>query len=293
VNAVAAISDSRGTTLPWRGAFLGVNAPLCRVAVINGELSGTSRNRETRIYTGSGPRACSTVQTGPVSEYANQFLSKLELQVNDYATCYSGVSYASFASSEDVTDSVWQGFRRTFEPLKEAANELLSEIEGALTRQRVVSAQARHAGLAAVSRLVGILGLSRPTILKMAGVPNSTFYSWQNNPQAVIRTPTVSRLLRLQAQVALLDEMLGRNRMRDWMLSSDHFDKLQGNETAFAQVLAEAEGRLRELTQIKPRPRMRPSDYESQPVRRADDLGLDGPFWPGAAKMSEEQTGGI
>jgi hypothetical protein len=79
---------------------------------------------------------------------------------------------------------------------------------------------ATHAGLAAVSRLVDILGLIRPTILRMGGVPSSTFYAWQNNPNAVIRTPTISRLLRLQAQIAILDEALGRERMRAWVLSA-------------------------------------------------------------------------
>jgi hypothetical protein len=203
---------------------------------------------------------------------------------------YTDVAFASFASSDNVTDSAWRGFRRTLEPIKAATDELLSEIEEALSRQRAISAQAKHAGLTAVSRLVNMLGLSRPTILKMTGVPNSTFYSWQNNPQAIIRTPTVSRLLRLQAQVALLDETLGRERMRDWILSSNRFDRLQGSETAFTQVLAEAEAVLGEVTQIKPRPRMRHGDYASQPAHRTDDLRPDEPFWPGAAKIQEERT---
>ncbi len=291
MSTLTAVSDSRGTTLPRRGVFLGVNVPLYRATVINGELSGATQDRETWIYSWHEPRDCKISQTGPVPQSASQLLPGIDLQMDNSAIRYTDVAFASFASSGNVTDSAWRGFRRTLEPIKAATDELLSEIEEALSRQRAISAQAKHAGLTAVSRLVDILGLSRPTILKMTGVPNSTFYSWQNNPQAIIRTPTVSRLLRLQAQVALLDETLGRERMRDWILSSDRFDRLQGSETVFTQVLAEAEAALGEVTQIKPRPRMRHGDYASQPAHRTDDLRPDEPFWPGAAKIQEERTG--
>jgi len=75
-------------------------------------------------------------------------------------------------------------------------------------REHDTAARTNHAGLAAVARLVDVLGLSRPTILRMGGVPTSTFfYAWQKSPHAVLRTPTVTRLLRLQAQVAILDEL--------------------------------------------------------------------------------------
>jgi hypothetical protein len=97
----------------------------------------------------------------------------------------------------------------------------------------------------------------------MGGVPSSTFYAWRNNPHAVIRTPTISRLLRLQAQIAILDEVLGRERVRAWVLSAARFEKLQGNEAAFAQVLAEAADALAEATRIKPQPRLRRAEYRA------------------------------
>lgn len=288
---MVAVSDSQGTTLPRRGVFLGVNVPLYRAAVIKGELFGAAQDHGTWIYSWREPHDCKITQTGPVPQYTSQLLSKPELRMDNSTIRHTDVAYVSFASSGNVTDSAWQGFRRTLEPLKAVTEELLSEIEEALTQQRIISARAKHAGLTAVSRLVDILGVTRPTVLKMASVPASTFYFWQNNPQAIIRTPTVSRLLRLQAQIALLDEALGTDRMRSWILSSDHFHKLQGGETAFTQVLAEAEVALREVTQIKPRARMRHGDYAARTVESADDLIVDEPFWPGGAKLPEERTG--
>jgi hypothetical protein len=159
------------------------------------------------------------------------------------------------------TDSPWQSFRRILMPLRLASEALDEDVRDTLKPERLPDARATHAGLAAVSRLVNILGLTRPTILRMGGVPSSTFYAWRNNPQAVIRTPTISRLLRLQAQVAILDEALGRERMRAWVLSAAHFEKLQGDEVAFAHALAEAADALAEATRIKPQPRLRSADY--------------------------------
>ena len=290
MSTLTAVSDSRGTTLPRRGVFLGVNVPLYRATVINGELSGATQDRETWIYSWHEPRDCKISQTGPVPQYASQLLPGIELQMDNSAIRYTDVAFASFASSGNITDSAWRGFRRTLEPIKAAADELLSEIEEALSRQRAISAQAKHAGLTAVSRLVDILGLSRPTILKMTGVPNSTFYSWQNNPQAIIRTPTVSRLLRLQAQVALLDETLGRGAHAGLDTILRPLRQVARERDSFHSVLAEAEAALGEVTQIKPRPRMRHGDYASQPAHRTDDLRPDEPFWPGAAKIQEERT---
>jgi hypothetical protein len=122
----------------------------------------------------------------------------------------------------------------------------------------------------------------------MGGVPSSTFYAWQKNPHSVIRTPTVTRLLQLQAQVAILDEALGRERMRAWMLSAERFDKLQGDEAAFAEVLAEAKTTLAETTRILPRPRMRHADYASGPDSRTHGPAHESPIWPGAAKILAE-----
>jgi hypothetical protein len=133
-------------------------------------------------------------------------------------------------------------------------------------------AQTKHVGLAAVARLGDALGLSRPTILRIGGVPTSTFYAWQKSPHTALRTPTVTRLLRLQAQVAILDEALGRDRMRAWVLEADRLDKLQGDEAEFAQVLAEARTALAEATRIRPRPRMCRADYATGPGDAANEL---------------------
>jgi hypothetical protein len=122
----------------------------------------------------------------------------------------------------------------------------------------------------------------------MGGVPSSTFYAWQKHPQSVIRTPTVTRLLRLQAQVAILDEVLGKERMQAWVLAEDHFGRLQGDDAEFTQVLAEAQASVAEVTRIRPRPRMRRADYAAIPEDAADETGRSSPF-PGAIKLSEEK----
>jgi hypothetical protein len=170
------------------------------------------------------------------------------------------VAYAYVSSWADETDSPWQELRRTLAPLQAASDALLGSIRETLEYEREASSRVKHAGLAAVARLVDVFGLTRPTILRMAGVPSSTFYAWQKNPHSVIRTPTVTRLLQLQAQVAILDEALGRERMRAWMLSPERFSRLEGDDAAFAEVLAEAKTALEREIRIKPRPRMRQAD---------------------------------
>jgi hypothetical protein len=197
------------------------------------------------------------------------------------------VAYAYLSGTEELTDSPWQALRRTLQPLRAASGALLEDVHDVLQPEREVAARTRHAGLAAVARLVDVLGLNRPAILRMGGVPSSTFYAWQKSPHSVIRTPTVTRLLQLQAQVALLDEALGRDRMRAWVLAGDHFDKLQGDEAEFAVVLGEARTALTEATHISPRPRMRRADYTAargdtayEPVEASGFLG--------AAKVPEE-----
>jgi hypothetical protein len=131
------------------------------------------------------------------------------------------------------------------------------------------------------------LGLTRPTILRMAGVPESTFYSWQKNPSADIRTPSVSRLLRLQAQVGLLAEALGVDRTRSWILSGDRFERLQGDEAAFAGAMSEAAEALAPALQLSPRRRMRAKDYEASEPERGDRADHPLPRWPGASKSAE------
>ena len=80
-------------------------------------------------------------------------------------------------------------------------------------------------GLTAVARLVDLLGLVSERILRMGGVPSSTFYERQKNSNSV-SAATVTRLLD-SGQVAIIDEVLGRERVRGWVLSAERREKLR------------------------------------------------------------------
>jgi hypothetical protein len=254
----AAISSAGGTTLPRLGFFPGVRAPHYQAVVVATDLASAQPGEETRSNVpASGEDARQTTSLSlPRCSLLLESLSQTghpAIRVDDFAhVVLPDWSY---------TDSPWQSFRRILMPLRSASEALDEDVRDTLKLERLPDGRATHAGLAAVSRLVDLLGLTRPTILRMGGVPSSTFYAWRNNPHAVIRTPTISRLLRLQAQITILDEALGRERMRAWVLSAARFGKLQGDETAFTQVLAEAADSLVEATQIKPQRRLRSADY--------------------------------
>lgn len=252
-----AISSAGGTTLPRLGFFPGVRAPQYQAVVVATELAGAQAGGETRSnIPASGDEALQTTSLSPRCRLLLESLPQTGhpiIRIDDFAH--------AVLPDWNFTDSPWQSFRRILMPLRSASEALDEDVRDTLKPERLPDARATHAGLAAVSRLVDILGLTRPTILRMGGVPSSTFYAWRNNPHAVIRTPTISRLLRLQAQIAILDEALGRERMRAWALSAARFERLQGNEAAFAQALAEAADALVEATQIKPQRRLRRADY--------------------------------
>jgi len=261
-----AISNARGTTLPRLGFFPGVRAPQYQTVVVAAELASVQPGGETRSNVPAlSDEARQTTQ--PSLPRCRLLLESLPqtghpiVRIDDFAH--------AVLPDWNSTDSPWQSFRRILMPLRSASEALDEDVRDTLKPERLPDARATHAGLAAVSRLVDILGLTRPTILRMGGVPSSTFYAWRNNPHAAIRTPTISRLLRLQAQVAILNEALGRERMRAWVLSAEHFEKLQGNEAAFTQALAEAAGALGEATRIEPQPRLRRTDYTAS-LDRAD-----------------------
>jgi hypothetical protein len=281
------MSDAQGTTLPRYGFFLGVHAPRYRMTVIAGELPSTSPRGETNIGSWLEPHEYQTTQTSPAS-WAGHLLTDSWPQTYTSIVRNTDVAYAFVSDREDLTDSPWQKLRRVLAPLQAASDAVLENISDTVDYERGSSARARHAGLTAVARLVDLLGLSRPTILRMGGVPSSTFYAWQKNPNSVIRTPTVTRLLQLQAQVAILDEVLGRERMRDWVLSAERFDKLQSDDAAFAQVLEEAKAALAYATRIAPRPRMDHADYASGPREAAELAARDSLPWPGASRVDEE-----
>jgi hypothetical protein len=290
MKATVARSDAQGTTLPRSGFFLGVRPPRYRTPVINGELLGTTSEGETRIHSSFEPREFLTTQTSSVSTHAGQLLTGLWSQADISVIRSTDVAYAFISDEDDLTGSPWQEIRRTLAPLRAASDALLEEINDTLEYEQKISARKRHAGLAAVARLVDVLGVNRPTILRMGGVSTSTFYAWQKNPHSVIRTPTVTRLLQLQAQVVILDEVFGRERMRAWVLSADRFDKLKGDDVAFAEVLAEADIALTETTRIMPRPRTPRADYSAGPDSKVHGPAHELSVWPGAVKIREEET---
>jgi hypothetical protein len=258
MKTTTATSNSSGTTLPRRGFFFGVHPPQYQAIVVATELDIAQSDDETRsVVPASNDEA---QQTTPSPLPRCRLLLESLPQTGHPIFRIDDLAHA-FLPGWNSTDSPWQGFRRTLMPLRSASEALDEDVRDTLRPERLPDPRAKHAGLVAVSQLVDILGLTRPTILRMGGVPPSTFYAWRNNPHAVIRTPTISRLLRLQAQIAILDEGLGRERTRAWVLSAPRFEQLQGSDAAFTQALAEAGDTLTEATRIRPRPRLRRADY--------------------------------
>lgn len=309
----SATSSPRGTVLPRWGVFWGVRAPEYHTAVVLGELASSSANK-TQIRYWLEPHVHVTEQTSlPYSRtgllrLANFDISLDEISARAYGDLASSqfitgsysqttadrvirnvdVAHAFIPRWDDLTESPWRRFRDAVAPLRDAAVAILEAIAAELQQDVVDSNQSRHAGLAAVAGLTKILGLSRPTILRMGGVPESTFYAWQKNPQSIVRTPSVSRLLRLQAQVGLLAEALGLDGLNAWLHSRDRLEKLQGDDAIFAQTLAEAEEALTEATRVVPRPRMRLGDYEFHTEASIDNQAVEFPQWPGASKLPDE-----
>lgn len=261
-----AVSSPRGTTLPRRGFFLGVNPPQYQAVVVGTELSDNQTDTATQISAPSSSKESN--QATPFSLPHFGFLLESLTQTGQIIIRTDDFAHA-IVPKWNSTDSPWQSFRRTLTLLRSTSDALDEDVRDTLQSTRVPDVRAQHAGLAAVSRLKDILGLSRPTILRMGGIPQSTFYAWQSNPYSAIRTPTISRLLRLQAQIAILTEALGTEKTRSWVLSAAHFDQLQGTESEFAQALAEAADVLAKSITVRPRPRMRRTDYTAS--LEADD----------------------
>jgi hypothetical protein len=260
MKAATAVSSPSGTTLPRRGFFLGVQPPQYRAAVVATELADAEPDDMTQSPVLA--RDAQGLQVTPSSLPRCKLLLESLPQTGHSIFRFDDFGHAMVRDWKS-TDSPWQDFRRTLVPLRWTAEALDEDIRDTLTPEQFPDAQAKHAGLIAVAWLVDILGLTRPTILQMGGVPSSTFYAWRNKPQAVVRTPTIGRLLRLQAQIANLNEALGGERTRAWVLSDAHFEKLQGDDAAFAQTLAEAADALSGATRIRPRSRMRRADYSA------------------------------
>jgi len=291
VRLTTATSDTLGTILPRHGFFPFMHPPRYQTPIIDGELPGTSSTSETSTFNWLHGNEFWITQTSAAEQHTGKLLAGSWQQTDVSVTRSTDAAYAFILGRSMGTDSAWRGYRRTLAPLRPTADALLEDINDRLERERGISARTKHAGLSAVARLVEALGVTRPTVLRMAGVPNSTFYAWQKNPIAVIRTPTVTRLLQLQAQVAILDEALGRERMRSWLLSHERLPRLQGDDTAFAQVLTEAETALADAIRITPRRRMRRVDYSaSEAATEAGAPISEAPSWPGAARIPDTVT---
>jgi hypothetical protein len=283
----AARSDALGTVLPRSGFFPTAIPPRYRAAAIEGELPDEAfpSAKGTSIHGWPGLYGFQATQTPSSSTFAARLSMSAWLQTGSSVVRSNDVAHAFLSDPYGSTNSFWRETRDILRPLDPAVDAILEDINHTLQRERDISAQRKHAGLSAVTRLVAMLNLSRPTVL-----PESTFYSWQKSPHSIVRTPTVARLLRLQAQVAILDEALGKDRMQAWIRSANHLDRLQGNEADFAQVLAEASAALAEVTRVTPRRRMRRADYAAGSLDAPNQSPSAASGWSGATKIAAEES---
>ncbi len=308
-----ATSSPQGTVLPRSGVFWGVRPPQYHSAVVIGELTG-SWAEETQVRGWFEPHRHLYEQTSLTYSQADRLrlmnfeidlkissglsdLTSSRFVAGSYARATAldiirdvDVACAFVPKLNDLTDSPWRSLRKALTPLLMAPAAILEAIRTELEKNKANPEQPQHIGLAAVEWLTKVLGLSRPTILRMGRVPESTFYAWQKNPTAIVRMPSVSRILRLQAQVGLLDRVLGRDGLKAWLMSKDHLERLQGDDMTFMRALAEAEEAVTRATPIAPRRRMRPEDYELAVEQAADVPAEELPSWPGASKLPEEPT---
>jgi hypothetical protein len=313
--ATAVTSSPQGTVLPRAGVFWGVHPPQYTSTVVIGELAH-SWIGETPVRGWFESHRHLQEQTSLTSSQTVRLrVMNFEVDLGVISRWpYSDPTSSLFATSSqaharapqfirdvdaacvfgprwnDLTESPWRGLHDALAPLRAAPVEILEAIRNQSERNRANSEQPRHTGLATVEWLTNVLGLTRPTILRMGGVPESTFYAWRNNPQAGVRMSSVSRILRLQAQVGLLDKALGRDGMKAWLMSEDHLEGLQEDDATFMQVLAGAEDAVKTATQIAPRRRMRIEDYKFDAGATTDLPTGEFISWPGASKLPDEST---
>ena len=313
--ALTATSTAHGTTLPRAGIFWGVQPPQRHPTVVVGELTSANAD-ETTVRGWSESHEHLIEQTTAVSFAADLIrIANFELNLSEFAARnYSDLAWhqakvrryrrgtttrfvratdaacAFLSDEDDVTESPWKAWRDAFAPLLNSSDALLGAIRAELELDASEPDLSHHAGLAAVSWLVRILSLSRPTVLRMGGVPESTFYAWQKSPRSAVRTSSVARLIRLQAQIGVLAQALGPDVAKAWVLAGDRLSKLQGADSEFTEVLSEAEEAVTATTRIKPRPRMRLSDYMSYTEQPAQSRRDDSPTWPRAEKLLDEHA---
>ena len=198
-----------------------------------------------------------------------------------------GAAYAFAYDSAPLTQSLFQKMHEILAPLRIASP--ISAPPEHTTGQTTFSAD-RHAGLTAITWLTRMLRLSRPTILRMAGVPESTFYSWQKHPSSAVRIQSVNRLLKLQAHLGLLAQVLGEEAMRNWVFTSTHLESLQGDDDTFERILVQAQEETASTIRPRAAKRMKLEDYSNRPDRPIHDSASLLSSWPGAAKLNEEQV---
>jgi hypothetical protein len=308
-----ATSNRQGTVLPRSGVFWGVHPPRYHSAIVIGEL--TSSREETPVRYWFEPHEHLYEQTSLTCTQTDRVrLMNFVIDINKISSSLTDVTSRQFATGSfaqattvdvvrdfdiarafvpkwnDLTDSPWRTLRSALAPLLTAPEAILEAIRAELEKNRAIRRELQHPGLAAVDWLRRTLDLSRPTILRMGRVPESTFYAWQKNPNAVVRTPSVNRIWRLQAQIALLEKVLGRDDLKAWLMSRDHLERLQGDDATFMEALAEAEETVTKSTPITPRRRMRVDDYKLDAEQAAEVPSEELPNWPGASKIPEERA---
>jgi hypothetical protein len=83
-------------------------------------------------------------------------------------------------------------------------------------------------------------------------------------------------------------EARGPSAAEVWVLTGDHVSRLQGDDAEFSEALGEAEEALKETTRIRPRPRVRLSDYKSDGEQHANASASEFPNRPQATKLPDE-----
>lgn len=313
----AAKSNAFGTVLPRTGVFWGITAPKGCTTVVIGDYPDdtySAQSIEPTIIRGwHEPHPCFAEQTSLVNAlFGRRKLADFEVDPGlSYTDVYFrptwnsrpygiyqtnalpvyirnfGAACAFLSSPVHLTQSLSLRLRELFAQLriaipvsKPTALHLESEVAGALRR---------HAGLTAIAWLTEMLGLTRPTILRMAGVPESTFYSWRKSPESVVRTHSVTRLLKLQASIGLLAEVLGEDKMKNWILTPGRLESLQGEDEHFTHTLSQVEDAIARAVQIQPRERMSLEGYLGRREISTDGHKANLPRLPAASMLHEEQ----
>lgn len=287
----SATSTRLGTRLPRPGLFIGRRPPAYRSSIVIGGPLEAETTNETPFFSWTEARTLGIQQTvSPTLAATNLRVDHFVVQVNTSfpltppslasealrsgsfvrgvplrAIRETDVAFLVVTPRPGATESAWQHFRVALAPLRAAPTAVLEMIGEQLREREHRSDPVQHIGLDAVSWLERILHVARPAILKMGAVSESTFYAWQKSPSSSVRTPTVVRLLRLQAQIGLLMDAIGPEGLRQWLMTGNRFDRLQADDESFNSVWAEADRDFDSRSRITGRRRMHVEDYTGGP----------------------------